>query len=43
MGYFNDNTVEIEVNGKKVRVFKGEADKIKETLVKTKKQPKEDK
>lgn len=29
MGYFKDNTVEIEVNGKKVRVYKGEAEALK--------------
>lgn len=34
MGYFKDNTVEIEVDGKKVRVFKQEADAIKEKLAK---------
>jgi hypothetical protein len=42
MGYFKDNTVEIEVNGKKVRVYKGEADKIKAKF-KTKSTTKEDK
>ena len=43
MGYFKDNTVEIEVNGKKVRVFKLEADAIKAKLSKKVKQPKADK
>lgn len=34
MGFFKDNTVEIEVNGKKVRVFKEEAEKVKKNLAK---------
>jgi len=34
MGYFKDNTVEIEVNGEKVRVFKLEAEAIKAKLAK---------
>ena len=40
MGYFQDNTVEIDVNGEKVRVFKLEADAIKAKLEKTAKEHK---
>lgn len=40
MGYFIDNTVEIEVNGEKVRVFKLEADAIKAKLAKKEKEAK---
>ena len=40
MGYFHDNTVEIDVNGEKVRVFKLEADAIKANLAKAKKEAK---
>lgn len=43
MGYFKDNTVEIEVNGKKVRVFKLEAEAVKAKLSKNKKSTKEEK
>ena len=32
MGYFKDNTVEIVVDGQKVRVFKLEAEAIKKKL-----------
>lgn len=32
MGFFKDNTVEIDVNGVKKRVFKQDADKIKKAL-----------
>lgn len=41
MGYFKDNTVEIEVNGQKVRVFKLEAEAIKAKLAKKEKTTKE--
>lgn len=34
MGYYLDNTVEVEINGQKVRVFKGEAEKLKAVVVK---------
>jgi len=37
MGYFESQTVEIEVNGEKIRVFKLEADAIKAKLAKEKK------
>lgn len=40
MGYLKDQTVEIEVNGKKVRVFKLEAEKVKAGLAKLEKQGK---
>lgn len=40
MGYFKDNTVEIEINGEKVRVFKLEAEAIKKALPKVEKQAK---
>ena len=32
MGYFKDNTVEIEINEQKVRVFKQEAEALKAKL-----------
>tara|TARA_R110000850_G_scaffold87797_1_gene188619 strand:- start:12577 stop:12753 length:177 start_codon:yes stop_codon:yes gene_type:complete len=32
-GYFKDNTVEIEIDGRKVRVFNQEAKMIQERLV----------
>lgn len=35
-GFYKSNTVEIEVNGKKVRVFDQEADMIKKKLAKKK-------
>lgn len=31
-GFYKSNTVEIEIEGKKVRVFKGEAELIKKKL-----------
>lgn len=31
-GFYTENTVEIEIDGKKVRVFKGEAEMIKKKL-----------
>lgn len=40
MGYFKDNTVEIDVNGEKVRVFKLEAEAIKAKLAKADKKTK---
>ena len=44
MGYFKDNTVEVEINGQKVRVFKQEAEALKAKLAKSnKKAPKEEK
>jgi hypothetical protein len=42
MGYFIDNTVEIEIDGKKVRVFKLEAEAIKAKLAKKVKTTKKD-
>jgi len=33
-GFFKDNTVEIDINGRKVRVFEGEAELIKSKLSK---------
>lgn len=36
-GFFKDNTVEVEIDGRKVRVFNQEADKIKSYLAKQKK------
>lgn len=35
-GFFRDNTVEVEINGKKVRVFEQEAEKLKKKLAKKK-------
>jgi hypothetical protein len=37
VGFFEANTVEIEINGEKVRVWKGEAKKIKAKLAKKEK------
>lgn len=42
MGYFADNTVEIEVNGVKYRVFSLEAEAVKEALIRESKNPKQD-
>lgn len=36
-GFFYENTEEVEINGKKVRVFSQEAKKLKEKLAKAKK------
>lgn len=41
MGYYKDNTVEVEINGKKVRVFSQEAEALKAKLGKGKKEVKD--
>jgi hypothetical protein len=41
MGYYKENTVEIEINGQKVRVFKQEADALKTKLLSKKTKSKE--